>query len=399
MSVKVGQSGILPRADTQGMRQVAGTQAQAGAQVKAERPVQRPAAGSTGGTGKASQKSQVEPQGSVQARGVGEATGDSGALDDQFDAAGKRKGKQALEQYESLQQQAQAPQPGQNRLQVGEQKGAAPSLQVLMGGLGQAGGVEDSRNQFRQAVADKALNGLANIYGNLAKILDKPGKINVISQSTVLSESSVVDGLWKEAQGSPAGRAKLAQTLGLPADADERTLGQGLVDQVHQSFNEFWKSDAGKKAKGKYDEITQGLEQSGILRVVTAKDAGPIAGELSKLGVKLPADFTHSLLVNDNAIIAGAEPGLKVDAQTLLAPDSGRKNLVLTDPPNKVSTLVAEMLRRNPKLEPDDVRNILDQCSGEQRGLPQSARSLNVTMALDMAKTYLKMEVAEHMEG
>ncbi|WP_257457379.1 hypothetical protein [Archangium lipolyticum] len=246
-----------------------------------------------------------------------------------------------------------------------------------------------SRGQLRAAVVDRLLRGMTDIQGRLSEFLKSPARRQgAISVSLVLSESSVTHELWKEPMSVPQSRMLLLQMLGLPQEADDATVARVLVDEVRQAFKEFQASAPGRKCRQDYEELMQRCEALDVLPVVAGHDTGPMAAELSRLGVRFERDFTRSLLMDPRALSVGLLPEEGTATQVVVVGLTAQQ----------LGALVIHVRRLNPLLGNRQVRHLLFRVSHDrENACRKRLGQAEVNHVQDLARHILRFQSTEYL--
>lgn len=218
--------------------------------------------------------------------------------------------------------------------------------------------------------------------------MDREGvsRERVIPVAVMLSESVVLQELWREPRGSAQQRARMIHSLGLPAETDDAALLNTLVDEVRQAFCDFLESSQGLAALNAYDELLARYEQAGLMLVVGGHDSGPLLGELARHGVKVDAAFTLSLLFEPRVLGVGA--GSAAPGQVLVAGLN----------PAQLAQAVAQLRQLNPRLTNRQVRQVLLSVLGEMRGeAPRTLGHAQVERMHELARQLLKFKALEYL--
>jgi hypothetical protein len=260
-----------------------------------------------------------------------------------------------------------------------------PRLELIQG-QGHPARAPEPRAQLRAAIRERLLHGLTELQGRLTGFLKMPGRPGSVTLSVVLSESSVTYELWKEPALIPECRARLAQTLGMAAEAEEAALLRELMAEVHRAFEEFQASAPGREARKQYEAVLQGYAAVNVLPIVPGHDSGPMLAELARLGLPHERDFTRSLLVDPLLLAVGLGPEEGSASQAMVAGLSV----------SQLGTLVAQMRRLNPRLTNRQVGQLLvraatDPSSANRKCLGQS----EVEQVRERASQLLRLQFVE----
>jgi hypothetical protein len=214
--------------------------------------------------------------------------------------------------------------------------------------------------------------GLLNATSdNLETILDKPGKVTVINQSQSVSEIRVVDDLYRSMGNDPALRSRVLDELGLPDDASEKEVLEGLVQTADFGFEN--NRDL-REARQRYQQLSVDLDNQGILHVVTAGNTGRFLEKLESLGIETDSNFTESVLFTPDKIVVAASTGATHEEIADFSTPSAFVTVAIdgTDIPvvsgtssgtshaaPQVTALIDDLRRINPDLSNAQIRQIL----------------------------------------
>jgi hypothetical protein len=298
---------------------------------------------------------------------------------------------------------------GDNVTQVVQDNSTAEATQIRQietGGSSGGGSLEER-------IANRATGLLNSTSDGIEAILKNPGNIEVINQSQSVSEIRVVDDMWDSVKGDPEARGDLAEELGLPRDAEEKDIIQGLVDKVDEVFEG---SEEIAEAKERYDDVSQQLEDKGILHVVTAGNTGDELAAWDAMGITHDDDFTNSVLFNDHTIVVAASTGQDPDGIANFSTPSDHVTLAVdgTDIPvvsgtsngtsfaaPQVSAVISEMRKINPDLTNDQIRDMLKKASTDTAASSreEGAGILNADRALVLARLSLLPNIFRSITG
>ncbi|PTL76237.1 hypothetical protein [Vitiosangium sp. GDMCC 1.1324] len=244
----------------------------------------------------------------------------------------------------------------------------------------------EDRAKLRAAIVDRLLHGMKDVHGRLSNFLKNPGRLGVVNLTLVLSESSITLELWKEPSAMPERRARMAQVMGVPPEADDATLLRALMAEVHQAFVEFQASRPGRELRQQYEEVLQGYDAANVLPVVPGHDTGPMLAELARVGIAHEPDFSRSLLVDPRLLAVG------------LGPEEGTTTQVMVSglTVSQLGTLVAHLRRLNPRLTNKQVCHLLLRASTDLRTTSRKALGqAEVDQVQELARQLLRLQGVE----
>lgn len=265
----------------------------------------------------------------------------------------------------------------------------------------QVAGREDSRSRqefleglakLRTVVMERILQGMTDVEERLTRFLKAPGALGVVNLSLVISESSVTIELWQAPSAVPERRARMARTLGVSPEADDATLLQRLMAEVHEAFVAFQASPAGRESLQRHEQVLKAYEAVKILPVVPGHDTGPMLAELARVGIAHDPAFSRSLLVHPLLLAVG------------LTPEEGSETQVMVSGLNvpQLGTLVAQLRRVNPRLSNRQVCNLLLRVSIDRKESAKRKQSVRKSLtqaelegALEFAYQLLRLQVFE----
>jgi hypothetical protein len=278
--------------------------------------------------------------------------------------------------------------------------------QVDMRGTSLSGSLEERIEQRATGLLNDTSDGIESILKN-------PGNIKVINQSMGTDELRVASSMWNEVRDEPQVRGNLAEKLGLKRDASDKDIIQGLVNKVDKVFEG---SKEISKARQRYNDLSQQLEDKGILHVVTAGNMGEVLKEWDAMGIKHDEDFTHSVLFNKHKIVVAASTGENPDGIAGFSSPGKHVTLAMdgTDVPvvngtdsgtsfaaPQVSAVISEMRKINPDLTNDQIRDMLKKASTDTKASKreEGAGILNADRALLLARLSLMPNVIRRIAG
>lgn len=235
----------------------------------------------------------------------------------------------------------------------------------------------DFRTAFRSTVAKNVGKFYLSTTLNLHQILREQSGIKVISQSQGETSANQLEQVYQGLSDSPDFRQRVAQAMGLPADASVGQVCQTLLNEADEVANN---AEICQQARQVYLKAAKEVYDRGITYLVAAGNHGPLSRELLALGAETSPSAFRNILVNEYVTVVGAN-----DAQGkpsgINSPNSGAEVYELgeglawsTDEgfiPNQgvdsgtslatpiVAARVLAMLEENPQLTPFQIESLL----------------------------------------